>query len=179
MKKSVCLFAVIITLLVTCASATDINSDNMIEIQASHHILLEGLSWKSYGMDCQEGDILSGSFEVLCDGSLYMGDEQKYDDWSLEGIEFYILDAENYSLFIQREPFEPAYARNNVLSLSWTFDIPSDGVWYVVYDNRTIYLMNIDGSMNRIDDSNFMIVMILSALGGITAAVVILVMKRR
>ena len=176
MKKRIGLLVILLSLIL--CSSVDAMTFTWNQ-SSSHRIMLDALSWVAYEVDCQDGNILSGSFKVECDGSLYVGDEQKYDDWSLEGIEFYILDAGNYSLFNEREPFETAYVRNNVLSLSWTFEIPSDGVWYIVYDNRSIYLMEIDGSANRTDDSNFMIALILITLGGISALGVILVIKRK
>lgn len=179
MKKSVYLLVITITLLITGVSAVDDTNDNVIEIQASHGFMLEGFTWKSFEMDCLEGDTLTGSFKVECDGSLYIGDEQRYDDWSLEGIDFYILDEGNFSLFIQRDPFETAFARNDVQSLSWTFEIPSDGVWYIIYENRSIYLMNIEGSMGRIDDSNNIIAMTLIVLAGAAAVGIILFVRRK
>ncbi len=114
---------------------------------ASHDLTLDGLTWIAYDIDCRDGDTLTGSFEVTCDGSLYFGDARKYDDWSLEGIQFYILDSGNFSLFTQKEPFTAAFERNDVQSLSWTFEAPSSGTWYIVYENKTVYLMIVEGSI--------------------------------
>ncbi len=149
--------------------AVDGDISSQIEIKESHNILVEGVSWRAYDIDCQKGDMLLGSFEVVCDGSLFFGDEKKYDDWSLEGIQFYILDNVNYSLFVEGQTFVAAFARNNVLSLRWTFEVPSKGVWYIVYYNDSIYIMTINGTLDRTDAINSFVVLTLVIIGGFTA----------
>ncbi|MFX1369553.1 MAG: hypothetical protein ACFFAY_13225 [Promethearchaeota archaeon] len=146
---------------------------------ASSDLILDGLTWIAYDVDCREGDTLSGSFEVTCDGSLYYGDARKYDDWSLEGIEVYILDSGNFSLFTQKDPFTAVFERNNVQSLSWTFEAPSSGTWYIVYENKTVYLMTVEGSINLPAISPTTLAIALIILGAFGSLGLLFFKKRR
>ncbi len=178
MKKT-CLLPLLVIILVIGVDAVDDDISSQIELQESHNILVEGVSWRAYDIDCQKGDMLSGSFEVACDGSLFIGDEKKYDDWSLEGIQFYILDSVNYSLFVEGLAFVAAYARNNVLSLRWTFEVPTKGVWYIVYYNDSIYIMTVNGTLGKTDAINNFVVLTLVIIGGFTAVGWGFIIKRK
>lgn len=180
MKRRIVLFVLVFTLVLgTGVDAGSHESKTWMQPLISHSILIEGFSWRAYDIECQEGDTISGSFEVTCDGSLYIGDEQKYDDWSLEGIQFYIFDEGNYSLFVEDNAFKASFVRNDVLSLTWTFEVPSDGIWYIVYDNITIYLMNIDGSINYPHISDALVVIVLGIFGGLVSLGLVLLIKRK
>ena len=178
-KKVYILGLILLSLLVTSVDtwSNDVTIDK--EPLDSQDILIDGISWIAYDIDCQEGDTLSGSFEVTCDGSLYIGDEQKYDDWSVEGIQLYILDEDNYSLFMEGDSFETHYERNDVINLSWIFNIPGDGKWYIIYYNDSIYMMNIDGTLNLTRESNNLVILTLVVIGGLGSLGMILIVKRK
>ncbi|TFG32758.1 hypothetical protein EU527_09515 [Candidatus Thorarchaeota archaeon] len=136
------------------ASNTAFN-DNIIRYQQTvfthHEIVIDSLSWKAFSIDCHKGEIISGSFEVHCDGSLYPGDEQKYDDWISEGIQFYILNLTSYLQFIEGHAFNKSYCKYDVSKLSWSFQIPDNGKWYIIYYNNSIYMMTVIGAINAQD----------------------------
>jgi hypothetical protein len=179
-KKRIGPFALVLTLiLIAGVDAWSHESGIWEHPLSSHDIILEGLSWIAYDIECQKGDEISGSFDVTCDGSLYIGDEQKYDDWSLEGIQFLILDESNYSLFIESEAFETAFITNDVVSLSWTFEVPRDGTWFIIYDNNTIYLMNIVGSFGLVGESSILMIIVLFVLGGLGSLGIAFMIKRK
>ncbi len=179
MKKRTYLLVIIFSLIVTGVDASDSDMKYQIETQASHNIILDAMSWKAFDIHCNIGDTLSGSLEVNCDGSRYFGDEGKYDDWSVEGIQFYIVDEDNFSLFVAGKAFAAYYERNDVYNLNWTFKIPKDGCWYVVYYNDSIYLMNIDGIINQIPATNYVPFVTLVIFGGLSIFSIGLIIKRR
>ena len=161
MKKSTVEIAGILVLLtilqqsaiVLGSSETDSYSQHLITLSGAHEITLDAFTWQAYSVDCDEGSILSGSFEVFCDGDLYPGDQQKYDDWVSESIQFYILNETEYFKFEEKLYFKPSFARHDVAELSWIFETPTTGTWYIVYYNTAIYLMTIRGSVTHSDET--------------------------
>jgi len=118
-----------------------------------YNFVLDAMSWNAIQVDCEQEDIISGSFKSSSDGSLYFGDEQKYDNWIFVGIEFYILNHSNYVLFSDSNAFNSDYSKSNVMELSWSFIVESNDTWYVVYYNNSIYLKTIEGTINHTNDS--------------------------
>jgi len=136
-------------LLVTCVSAGETNSRENLNPRITHEIILEGFSWEAISMECKEGVVLSGSFLVTCEGSLYPGDDQKYDDWTRETTHFYILNESEYFHFAERDEFAPSYMKEDESDLNWQFQIPYSGQWYIVYYNTSIYMMTINGQIDQ------------------------------
>jgi hypothetical protein len=135
--------------LITGSSAADVDSQDSYLPNNVHEAIINPLSWKAYAIDCNEGITLSGNFEVSCDGDLYPGDEQKYDDWSPHHIQFYILNETEYAKFAERKSFTPNYVREDVSGLNWEFEITMTGQWYIVYYNTEIYMMTVSGTFTQ------------------------------
>ncbi|MHA2211351.1 MAG: hypothetical protein ACXABV_19520, partial [Candidatus Thorarchaeota archaeon] len=96
---------------------------------------------------CKSGNTLYGEFVVKHDGELYPGDQTEYDLSLLTGIDFLILDEENYDLWIQEESATPIFEMKTLVQLTWSVEIPHEGIWYIVYVNDTIYMKRIEGSI--------------------------------
>ena len=149
------------------SSAADTNHQRIFTPNTSYEVILDALTWKAYSETYQEGIVLSGSFEVSCDGNLYPGDEQKYDDWAPESIHFYILNETEYSKFADRESFAPSFIREDESHLNWHFEVPVTGQWYIVYHNTAIYMMTVSGTITQsgeIDGAYLVAIILASSL---------------
>ena len=133
-----------------------------LELSASetHDFVIEAVSWKSFPIACSSGDRLSGEFRLVSNGDLFPGDQTKYDNWLLEGIDFLILDEENYSLWIENSLFIPIFERDSFTELEWSIEIPYNGVWYVIYSNDSIFMKQIQGSIIHSRPNDILIEMI-------------------
>jgi len=114
---------------------------------ATHEITIDASSWISFPVYCQSGDTLSGEFVVKKDGELFPGDQTEYDLSLLTGINFLILDEENYDLWIEDSPSTPIFDMKTIVQLIWSIEIPHEGIWYVIYVNDTVYMKEIEGSI--------------------------------
>ncbi|MGY5880717.1 MAG: hypothetical protein RTV31_10725 [Candidatus Thorarchaeota archaeon] len=161
------------------SSATETNPQRSFAPTSSHDVIIDALTWKAYSRDCIEGTILSGSFEVKCDGSLYPGDEQKYDDWAPESIQFYILNETEYVKFIGRVSFTPSFVREDESHLTWQFEIPSTGRWYVVYHNTAIYMMTVSGTITQSSEIDTTLIVIIIFSGSLIALGMFTYLKKR
>ena len=152
-------------MLIANSSATDTNPQRNFTPDSSHEVILDPLTWKAYSIDCVEGIVLSGSFEVSCDGDLYPGDQQKYDDWAPEYIQFYIFNETEYSKFVEKASFAPSFVREDESSLIWQFEVTTTGQWYIVYYNTAIYMMTVSGTINQsgVFDTTILVLVILSS----------------
>ncbi|MGY5872204.1 MAG: hypothetical protein RTV72_08175 [Candidatus Thorarchaeota archaeon] len=176
-------FILIILLLqvifISGSSATDTNPQRSFTPNSSHEVIVGALSWKAYTIDCAEGIVLSGSFEVSCDGDLYLGDEQKYDDWAPESIQFYILNETEYSKFVDRASFTPSFVREDESHLTWQFEIPLTGLWYVVYHNTAIYMMTVSGTIAQSGGINTTLLVTIILSSSLVALGVFCYLKKR
>jgi hypothetical protein len=145
----------------------------------THSTILDAFSWTAYDFECARGDVISGWFNVACDGSLYTGDEQKYDDWSLEGIQFYVLDEYNYSRFLRGESFVACVAKHDVLGSSWSFIAQHDGTMYVIYENNTVHLMSVEGSIDQSGSPVAMLIIVSSIIASVALLGAALIIRRR
>ncbi|MDH4213781.1 MAG: hypothetical protein OEV85_07660 [Candidatus Thorarchaeota archaeon] len=132
-----------------------------------YNFILDAMSWNAIPIDCEKEDTISGSFKSSSDGSLYFGDEQKYDNWIFEGIEFHILNYSNFVLFSESNTFNSDYSKTNVMELSWSFIVPSNGTWFLVHYNNSIYMKTIDGTVNHPNDSQPLFLLITLGLLGL------------
>ena len=130
--------------------------------QGSHVFWMNPLSTQAFHLQCDVGDILSGAFVVLMDGDLFPGDQTKYDYWLLNGVDFLILDAENYAHWLNGDEVTILYGTEDVSELNWSIEIPSENTWYVVYSNDSIYMKQVESSINHsgLDDFVFLLLII-------------------
>ena len=142
------------------ADAKEQYPNHKLQTSATHDIVVEAVSWKSFPILCSAGDTLSGEFRVISNGDLFPGDQTKYDNWLLEGIDFLVLDDENYILWLEESVITPSFERYSLIELTWSIEIPHIGVWYVVYSNDSIYTNQIEGSINRTGPNDILIQLI-------------------
>ncbi len=121
------------------------------------------MSWKAFEVYCVEGDTLSGSFKITRDGDLFIGDQTKYDNWLSGGIDFLIMNEETFYSWSQGLSIDAGYERKGIAELTWSYDVPSTGKWYVVYFNDSIYIKRIEGSVSLASPSNPTVPLILLA----------------
>ncbi len=122
---------------------------SVYEPLAVHGFTIDGLSWQYLSVVCDKNELLRGSFEATSDGSLYPGDEQKYDDWVPIRIDFTILSAPEFALLQAGDSSTPLFEMHDVSQGSWSLRIPEAGEWFLVYFNPTIYFVQIDGHTSR------------------------------
>lgn len=132
---------------------------------AIHKFLLESVSWKSIPISCLAGDSLSGEFTLTSNGDLFIGDQTKYDNWLLDGIDFLIIDSANYELLIDELSTTSLYERKGVFELSWRVEIPSDGMWYIIYYNDSIFMKQVEGSIQHISGIGTTFAFVVGLLG--------------
>ena len=118
---------------------------------ARHSLILDGLSWESHSIVCGANEMLEGYFEATSDGSLYPGDEQKYDDWVPTRIDFSIMSAPEFSRFEAGNSSYSVIEMDDVSEGSWSLRIPEAGEWFLVYYNPTIYLVQIEARTLQTD----------------------------
>jgi hypothetical protein len=108
--------------------------DNTLRPLADIDVWIDGLSWYSYYFSgCDEGGLLYGSFEVT----------------SGSDIDFFICDRATYNSFADGYSVTVYNLRENVGSLSYSFNIPEDGTWHVVYRNEAWFTRkHIEGTIN-------------------------------
>ena len=127
---------------------------------ANQKIVINAHDWKSVPIQCNTGDTLSGKFIITNNGDLFPGDQTKYDNWLLGGIDFYIFDEENYSLWVEGSSSTPLLEHSNLQKLTWRIDIPHDDVWYVIYSNDSIFIIEIEESVAHTGLYNLLILVV-------------------
>lgn len=140
--------------MIGAVDAGKLDLNHQVEARATQDIIIDASSWISFPVYCQSGDTLSGEFVVKKDGELFPGDQTEYDLSLLTGINFLILDEENYDLWIENNPFSPIFNMKTLVQLTWSIEIPHEGLWFVVYVNDTVYIKQIESSINHPGSSN-------------------------
>ena len=150
MRASLFVMCIVLTLSVaTCVSAHELDrTPNCVHL-LNPDTVIDPYSWESVPVQCYAGDTLSGEFLITHNGELFPGDQTEYDNWLLGGIDFFIFDEENYSSWVEGSSATPLLERPGLQELTWSIEIPYDGVWYVVYSNDTIYIIEIEESIVR------------------------------
>jgi hypothetical protein len=120
-----------------------------LQASATHDIVIDAYDWESFSIRCHVGDTLSGEFVITKNTELFPGDQTEYDNWLLDGIDFFVFDEENYSIWVEGSEATPLLERIDFRELTWNLDIPHNGVWYVVYSNDSIFMKEIEGSIVR------------------------------
>jgi hypothetical protein len=169
----------VVFLLVLNIDAAPPNYQHPLEASAAQDISLQSASWKAFDISCVVGDVLSGFFKIIVDGDLFPGDQTKYDNWLLGGIDFLILDEENFNSWNQGHEVIPSYERKNVVELSWSFSVPSDGEWYVIYINNSIYMKQVEMSIDHSNTSDYSLGLILVAIFAASALAGLYIFKRK
>ena len=169
MRKSTCLFIFILAMIlfpVLTIAKQDASAGNPIAL-GSHELLMDPITWEAFSLQCDEGETLSGSFVVTQDGTLFIGDETRYEYWLLEGIDFFICNAASYEAWVDGNEADYLFIRENVSELDWSVDIPSSGEWYIVYWNDTIFMKSLEGNFYRDSDLSTPIVAATLVVGAI------------
>ena len=117
--------------------------------QTTNEFTINAHSWESFSIYCSKGNTLSGEFRIEKNSELFPGDQTEYDNWLLSGIDFFVIDEENYSLWVEGSSACPLLARLGIEELTWSVKIPYSGDWYVVYSNDSIFMKEIEGSIVR------------------------------
>lgn len=180
MKRRLIIVCIIISILAVGVDASDYANSGNEHLLTTQSILLDAVSWKEFPIMCKRGDTLSGEFLLTRDGDLFIGDQTKYDNWLLGGIDFLILDEENYNNWVDGNSTTSIFERETVVKLTWSVEIPKDGLWYVVYINDSIYMKQIEGSIQHHTSSNPIFPLLLFGLVGVaTIAILSLVYKQK
>jgi len=153
----------VFVLITNVAAGTNVETSGKQPL-ATHDFLLEAVSWESIPISCLAGDTLSGEFSLTNNGNLFIGDQTKYDNWLLNGIDFLIIDAENYELWKDDISATSLFERNGVVELSWSIEIPDDGIWYIIYDNDSIFMKQVEGDIQHISQRGFSFTIAIAAL---------------
>ncbi|MHA2024845.1 MAG: hypothetical protein ACW98U_02995 [Candidatus Thorarchaeota archaeon] len=151
MRKSLIIICMVITLSVA-ASVSAYEQDrtsNYEPLLFANEIVINPHDWDSFPIACSAGDTLSGEFLITHNGELFPGDQTEYDNWLLGGIDFYVFDEENYSSWVEGSFATPLLERLGLQELTWSIEIPYNDVWYVVYSNDSLYIIEIEESIVR------------------------------
>lgn len=153
-KKLLFIVLIISLFIIGRVDAGDQEFSHQVQSLSTHDIIMDASSWTSFPVFCQSGDTLSGEFIVKKDGELYPGDQTEYDLSLLTGIDFLIIDEENYELWIEDNPAMPIFDMKTLVQLTWSIEVPHEGFWYIVYVNDTVYMKQIEGSINHSGSSD-------------------------
>ncbi|MFW9800795.1 MAG: hypothetical protein ACFFD9_10185 [Candidatus Thorarchaeota archaeon] len=175
------LFVLLMLLLLLMPLGTEAKRSNQsTEIGPSdiHGILVDAVSWKTFSVYCEAGEILSGSFQVVKDGDLFIGDLKNYDYWLLEGIDFFICSEASLESWENGEDLDALFEQSNVAKLTWSVEIPSAGTWYIVYWNDTVYMKTVEGSFFRESDAALPLVYGILVVGSVGLLIVLGIIVR-
>lgn len=180
MKRKICILPLLLVFLLV----TNIAAGNNVETTgegplATHDLLLDSVSWESIPISCLPGDTLSGEFILTSNGDLFIGDQTKYDNWLLDGIDFLILDAANYELWIDDLPVNSFFERNGIVELEWSIEIPSEGIWYIIYNNDSIFMKQVEGNINHISQRGLTYTFVVATLLGLATLLALLFIFRK
>ncbi|MHA1962235.1 MAG: hypothetical protein ACW99U_18685 [Candidatus Thorarchaeota archaeon] len=140
----------VMMMVVPIGAVGEVTNGSHIGPRSSHDFWLGPLTHQTYTFHCQEGDTLSGSFTVTTDGDHFIYDQKKYDLWPGwgDGIDLYLLDEGNSSLWMNGEDFTALYAMNDLTTFSWSIVVARAGTLTVVYDNdSSVYGKQVEGSI--------------------------------
>jgi len=98
----------------------------------SHDIHVGPTEWESFQIWVTEGDVLSGSFEVISEGN----------------IDFYVMTEIEYREYTRFGNYPAAvYTSESVDKLDWSVSIPDEGIHFVLYSNEGFLTEHIQGSI--------------------------------
>ena len=166
-------------MLITGVGAIDTNQQRPLTLNSAHEITLEALGWEVTAISCLAGDSLSGEFTLTSNGDLFIGDQTKYDNWLLDGIDFLILDATNYALWKDDLAVTSLYEREGVFELQWAIEVPSEGIWYIIYYNDSIFMKTVEGNIQRISPYEFTYTFVIATLLSLTSLLALLFIYKK
>jgi hypothetical protein len=159
---------VIVFLLVTNFTQNNMGTPD-IQSATVQDIVIGAVSYAVIPINCLAGDTLSGKMIITNDGDLFPGDQTKYDNWLLGGIDFLIFDADNYELWVNDLSANSLYERRSVLELSWSVEIPSEGTWYIVFVNDSIFIKQIQSDIQHDSPASMMFIISVVTLIALTS----------
>jgi len=56
------------------------------------------------------------------------------------------------------------FERNGVVELSWSIEIPDDGIWYIIYDNDSIFMKQVEGDIQHNSLRGFSFTIVIATL---------------
>ena len=160
-------------------SANNTNHQRNFTFNNSHEVILDALAWHATPISCLAGDTISGEFTLTNDGDLFIGDQTKYDNWLLGGIDFLIVDSTNYEVWLDDLPVDSLYERDSIVELAWSVEIPSDGVWYIIYHNDSIFMKQVEGNIQHISQVGFAISVLVIVLIGVPSILTLIFVLRK
>ena len=178
-QRRLILVGLVFSLLIIGVDAWDNSGQSAKQLNATHDVLLDAVSWRAFSYKCEKGDTLSGEFLLIRDGDLFIGDQTKYDNWLLGGIGFLVLDEENYNLWAHGNPATSLFERDAVVQLTWSVEIPKSGLWYVIYFNDSIYMKQIEGSIHHYAKNESLALLVLTGLAGLAATITVCLLYKR
>jgi hypothetical protein len=165
--------------IIPAADAREQGSVLTLQASATHDIVIDAYTWESFSVQCNRGDTLSGEFIVTRNGELFPGDQTEYDNWLLDGINFFVFDEENYGLWVEGLSADSMLEGVSLEELTWSIEIPYNDVWYIVYSNDSIYMIGIEGSIIRSGPyDQFILLIALIGLAAILSLTLILWKKK-
>ena len=178
-RRFVLIMVLLQGILVIGVSAANSNRQRVLTFNISHEFVIDALEWEATPISCLAGDNLSGELRLTNDGDLFIGDQTKYDNWLLGGIDFLILDETNYELWLDDLPSSPLYERTSVIELTWSVEIPSGGIWYIVYFNDSIFMKQVQGNIQHISQRGFTYTLVIASLVCTSALLILLYVVRK
>ncbi len=145
---------ILVMFITPVADAREHNPSYELNSSSKHDIVIDAVSWISFPITCATGDTLSGEFKIVNNGELFPGDQTEYDNWPLDGIDFFVFCEENYILWVEGLTAISLLEGSNLNQLTWSVEIPYNDEWYVVYSNDSIYMAEIEGSIIRTGQSD-------------------------
>jgi len=159
-KRTVLVILILSMFIAAGVDAREHDPTLLPQVLAAHDVVIDAVSWRSFPITCVAGDTLSGEFSIVSNGDLFPGDQTKYDNWLLGGIDFLILDKVNYDLWVNESVATPLFEGHSLVKLAWSIEIPYNGVWHVVYSNDSIFMKQVEGSIIRSGPNDFLIQLI-------------------
>ena len=159
-KRAILIIMIALMFIAPVADAREHNSILSLHASATHDIVIDAYDWESFSIHCYAGDSLSGEFLISKNTELFPGDQTEYDNWLLDGIDFFIFDEENYDLWVEGSTATPILESPDLMELTWSIEIPYNAVWYVVYSNDSIFMKEIEGSIVRSGQNDQFILLI-------------------
>ena len=150
MDRAYTLLAIAFIALTVNLPHTSLAVSNTVDSISSPDVdfLIEPVSWRAFETVASEGQMILGYLHASSDGSLYPGDEQKYDNWVPVKVTFLVLSEDDYGQFCLGAQYSADLIHIDVSHCSWEFRVPSDGRWYFLYLNPTVYLVRIQGEVS-------------------------------
>lgn len=119
-SRSASLVPVLAIIAVSLFASYMLYTSGIFAVSQYHDTWVEPFRWKSYQVWVTEGDTLSGSFEVISDGT----------------VDFFVMTEIEYQTWTRMGGYPSSvYTRTGVNALNWSVGISDDGTYFVLYSN--------------------------------------------